>query len=231
MSDILSKRIKQSVILCGGADAPDLGQIASLLNQYQATAFIGVDRGGLKLIEAGYDLDYAVGDFDSVTSQELHTIDTHSQKLERHSSMKDDTDMELALELAIEEYPEADYYIFGGIGEQQGRLDHLFANVWLVFQPRYLAVIDRLQFIEANHMIKFYKPGQHQITADPETHFLSLISLTAMKQLSIQFAKYNLEAVDIPYPRALISNEFIDQQTVQIAFEEGILMVMWVEEA
>ena len=144
--------------------------------------------------------------------------------------MKDDTDMELALELTSNYYPEADYYIFGGIGEQAGRLDHLFANVWLIFQPRYQAIIHRLQFIEYNHIIKFYKAGNHQVEVSERTEFLSIISMTAVRQLSIKHAKYNLEPIDIAFPRALISNEFIDQKTVQLSFIEGIVMVMWVTE-
>lgn len=225
-----SPGIKECVILCGGADAPDLARIQSITALYSSVKFIGVDRGGLKLIEAGHTLDHALGDFDSVNSQELATIKQHSHHLQSYSPMKDDTDMELALELTSNYYPEADYYIFGGIGEQAGRLDHLFANVWLIFQPRYQAIIHRLQFIEYNHVIKFYTAGKHQIEANERTDYLSIISMTAVRQLSIKHAKYNLEPVDIAFPRALISNEFINQNTVQLSFIEGIVMVMWVTE-
>ncbi|MGO4927320.1 thiamine diphosphokinase [Fundicoccus sp. Sow4_F4] len=227
---VKSPKATQCVILCGGADAPDLKRVAQLISIYSSTFLVGVDRGGLALIKAGYSLDYAFGDFDSVTPDELEIIREHSHKLQQYSPIKDDTDMELALSISIERYSEADYYVFGGIGEQQGRLDHMFANIWLVYQPRFQAVIHRLQFIESNHVIKFYKPGSYQIQANKQTDYLSLISMTALKQLSIQYAKYELDPVDIAYPRALISNEFIDQQPVQISFEEGIIMVMWVEE-
>lgn len=225
-----SPKTRQCVILCGGADKPNLARIDQLIPLYSSKKFIGVDRGGLILVEAGYSLDYALGDFDSVTSEELEKIEASSLNVKKYSSMKDDTDMELALNITIELFPEADYYIFGGIGEELGRLDHLFANVWLVYQPRFQAIVDRLQFIESNHVIKFYKPGSYQIEANKQTDYLSLVSLTAVKQLVIQNAKYDLQAVDLAYPRALISNEFIDDQIVHISFESGIIMIMWVEE-
>lgn len=227
---IKSPGITQCVILCGGADAPDLERVDQLMSLYSTTKFVGVDRGGLALIQAGYPLNIALGDFDSVTPDELALIQANSQDSQKYSAMKDDTDMELALEMTIERYPAADYYIFGGIGEQQGRLDHMFANIWLVYQPRFQAVIDRLQFIEANHVIKFYKPGNYQIEANRETDYLSLVSLTAVKQLTIHNAKYDLEAIDLAYPRALISNEFYKEQAVQFSFKAGIIMIMWVEE-
>lgn len=227
---VKSPKADQCIILCGGADAPDLGRVDQLLSLYSSTKFVGVDRGGLALIEAGFSLDYAFGDFDSVSSAELKIIEEHSESIQKYSAEKDDTDMELALALSIQRYPEADYFIFGGIGEQQGRLDHMFANVWLVYQPRFQSIIDRLQFIEANHVIKFFKPGTYQIKANNQTDYLSLITLSAVKQLSIKYAKYELKPIDIAYPRALISNEFIEGQAVQFSFAEGILMIMWVEE-
>ena len=229
MSTNLSK-LKECVILCAGANQPYLEAVNQLVADYERVFFVGVDRGALKLIQAGYDLDFSVGDFDSVTQDEFDQIEAHSNSTQQFSSEKDDTDLELALELAVKKYPKADYYLFGAIGEGFGRLDHLLANVWLVFQPRYQAVVDRLYFVESHHRLCFYLPGTHELFALPDKEYLSIVSLTAIKQLVIKGSKYELQATDFAYPRALISNEFIGKKSAEISFEEGLLMVLWVKE-
>ena len=92
-----SPGIKECVILCGGADAPDLARIQSITALYSSVKFIGVDRGGLKLIEAGHTLDHALGDFDSVTLEELKTI--KAKKIIKLNPIKDETDTLYALRL------------------------------------------------------------------------------------------------------------------------------------
>lgn len=223
--------MQRQVIICGGANKPALKQIDKLFDANEVRIFIGVDRGALKLIKRGYHLDVAIGDFDSVTPSEFETIQAHSDRVLVYPSNKDDTDMELALSLALADYPEAEIRIFGALGETRGRLDHLVANLWLVYQPRFSDNMARVQFIETHHLVRYYMPGQHQLDPLAKTNYLSIIGLTALEQLEIQGAKYNLPATDTHYPRALISNEFINKSTpVQLTFAKGMVMVMWVHE-
>lgn len=222
--------VSQCVILCGGADEPDIHQLADITTQYNTSVFIGVDRGSLTLIQHGYPLDYAIGDFDSVTGEEIALIAANTEVLQKHPSDKDDTDMELGLLLAQKIAPSADFYILGGIGKQRGRLDHLIANIWLVFQPRFKNLISRLQFVEANLRIQFFTAGNYTLQAVYQDQFVSVISLTAIKQLEIMGAKYELQAVDIKYPRALISNEFYPSQPIHLSFKEGLIMILHVQE-
>lgn len=229
-NSIIQANVSQCVILCGGADEPDIQRIADITALYESSVFVGVDRGGLKLIQHGYRLDYAIGDFDSVTSEEKAHIRANAEVMEQYHSEKDDTDMELGLLLAQKAAPEADYFIFGGIGKQQGRLDHLLANIWLVFQPRFSNIIGRLQFIEMNHRIHFFKPGSYTLHAAYREQYVSVISLTAVKELQIVGAKYEMKARDIDYPRALISNEFQSLQPIRVSFSEGLIMILHVHE-
>ena len=62
---------------------------------------IGADRGALFLAEGGYNIDIAVGDFDSVTETELERIYKVSGEVEKLSPDKDETDLEHAIKRAI----------------------------------------------------------------------------------------------------------------------------------
>lgn len=219
----------KTIIICGGAQAPALDKIKNYYNE--GTIIIGVDRGSLVLIEAGYHIDIALGDFDSVNPQEFQTIKDNTDRVEVFSPMKDDTDMELALSLILAEYGEPEnLYIFGAIGEKKGRIDHFIANLWMVYQPRFKNLIEVMVFIEKKHQIRFYQAGQHILLPQENTNYLSIISLTAVEDLKIQGALYELDYTSLSYPRAYISNEFISKdQAVHLNFASGLIMVMWLE--
>ncbi|MBG9979801.1 thiamine diphosphokinase [Facklamia sp. DSM 111018] len=216
------------MIICGGAQPPYKQKISALKELDDASVLIGVDRGALYLVDQGFQLDHAVGDFDSVDEQELLRIRENASYFYQTSPIKDDTDMELALSVAlsIESSQEVEYFIFGGTASD-GRLDHLVANLWMIHQPRYQSLVNRLTFFDRDRLIRILGPGQHLLENQNDCVYLSIISATPVKALEIVGAKYELSATDFAYPRALISNEFVSHNhEVQLSFKEGIVFVI-----
>ena len=78
--------------------------------------FIGVDRGSLFLIEQGICPDLSVGDFDSVSEEELALICSQSKEVLQAQPEKDDTDLELAVKAVFARSPQAQVTIFGAFG-------------------------------------------------------------------------------------------------------------------
>ena len=67
-----------------------------------------MDRGSLFLIEQGICPDLAVGDFDSVSEEELALICSQSKNLlQAQPEEKDDTDLELAVKAVFARSPQA----------------------------------------------------------------------------------------------------------------------------
>ena len=218
------------VIVCGGGPNPALEQIENLIQSYDQVYFVGADRGALRLVKAGYELDVALGDFDSVSEEERQVIEAHSREFQAFPSEKDDTDGHLALDLAMTRWPEADYVALGFLGERGGRLDHFLANIWLAHQPRFQVGLSRLSLLEAHHKVRFLEPGHHVLAYEP-CLYLSVISLTPVQGLTIQGAKYTLPVTDYASPQSLISNEYkASQEPVEIAFESGLVMIFWVNQ-
>ncbi|MGX7092663.1 thiamine diphosphokinase [Hutsoniella sourekii] len=220
------------VILCGGAGEPAIDQLQEYIEYHSNSELIliGVDRGSLSLLSAFNRLDLAIGDFDSVSKEEKDKITAKADKILTHPSQKDDTDMELALEFAKNHYPNSKYVILGGLGQGQGRLDHLLSNIWLAYQPRFQSIIHRVLFLEKNHLAYFLKPGQHEIKNFICSRYLSFISLTPVKDFEIKGAYYELDSTSFSYPRALISNEFLSGQSVKVELSQGLILVMEVDE-
>ena len=65
--------------------------------------YIGVDRGSLFLVEKGYQLALAIGDFDSVSKIELEKISVSTDRLIKLPAEKDLTDLEAALDFVLED--------------------------------------------------------------------------------------------------------------------------------
>lgn len=220
-----------TVIICAGAPHPALELIPTYLDSADQVYFIGVDRGAYHLMQQGYPVDWAMGDFDSVTASEYEELQAYCQQIERVSSHKDDTDLELALAYVSQMPNMTACYIFGALGSSGGRLDHLILNLWLAHQPRFSSLIPRCLMIESDTVVQFFNPGVYQIQPGTNPQYLSIITMSPVKGLKIKQAVYNLSPTDLDYPKAYISNEFIDTSTpIQLEFHSGMVCVMWVKE-
>ena len=82
--------------------------------------WVGVDRGTLRLLAAALTPAFAVGDFDSLTPDELAQVKTQVKTLHQAPAEKDETDTEMAVRFAFE--AGADQVRL--VGATGGRLDH-----------------------------------------------------------------------------------------------------------
>lgn len=103
--------------------------------------YVGVDRGSLFLLEQGLPLDLAVGDFDSVTADELSDIKKAAGQIYQSPSEKNDTDTELALKRIFQQFEDAEVTVFGALG---GRADHSLSNIFLPSDPDLAPFMERI---------------------------------------------------------------------------------------
>ncbi len=201
-------------ILAGGPVEllPDLSCFAD-----NKITWIGVDRGVYTLLEKGIKPDFAFGDFDSVSEEELQKVEEKVANLFRFYPEKDETDIELALDWALKQKPEK-IRIFGATG---GRLDHMFGNLQLL-----IGAIQKNITIDIE-IIYVKAPGTYNIERSNEKKYISFIPITSeVKGLTLKGFKYPLKDRHIPLGSTLcISNEIlIDNGT--FSFSDGILMVV-----
>ena len=60
----------KTVVICGGGPRNELMSFQPFYHN-ENIAFIGADRGAMTLLEMDVELNAAVGDFDSLTSEEF----------------------------------------------------------------------------------------------------------------------------------------------------------------
>lgn len=110
-----------TVLVVAGGARPDPLVVASL----PAVDFcVAADGGGDFANALGIEVGALVGDMDSISDQGLAAIRSVGADIEEHPTVKDKTDLELAMLRAMELTPEQVVVI----GIAGGRLDHELAN-------------------------------------------------------------------------------------------------------
>ncbi len=183
---------------------------------------IAVDRGAEFFLESHFFPGYIVGDFDSIAPGILETLQQkHQTKIERHSSIKDETDTELAMRLAMS--LGADYIeIYGATGT---RMDHVLGNIQLLKMA--LDQWVHCHIIDENNRISMIRESATIRKDQQYGEYVSLIPFTScVKGLTLRGMKYPLNRYTLTCGLARgVSNEIVDA-VAEIELEEGILLVI-----
>lgn len=176
---------------------------------------IAADGGYTYLKELGIEPDVLLGDFDSLSLVPEH------EHLVRHSPIKDDTDMALAVAYAVEQGYRR-FFLYGGLG---GRLDHTMANLQL------------LNGMSARGL-EAYLIGQGNIITAITAERISFDS-SAQGMISVfcmgppasgiweRGLKYSLTDAVLTCDKTLgVSNEFTGQES-SIEVHDGTLLILW----
>lgn len=192
------------------------------LNDYEGI-WVGVDRGVYTLLQKGLPPFIAIGDFDSVSGDELSEIENKITELQKFKREKDETDMELALNWALEQNPER-VRIFGASG---GRLDHFLANVQLLIRPVLAGIKTEISLIDRYNVMYVKGPGTYQIARCNNKKYISFIPVTPhIYGLTLEGFKYPLKHCHISLGSTLcISNELI-RDNGTFSFSKGILIMV-----
>lgn len=122
------------VVVAGGQPVPD--RLVPVLGP--STVVIAADSGFTAARSFGWRVDIAVGDFDSVDEATRSLIDTVVPDVRWHRVDKDETDLQLALDVAAGVAagvrPASRLLVLGVEG---GRPDHALANLLAVTAPAY----------------------------------------------------------------------------------------------
>ncbi|RYG73912.1 thiamine diphosphokinase [Lentibacillus lipolyticus] len=183
--------------------------------------WIGADRGALTLAENGIRPDYAVGDFDSITSEEKAFVQGQADLFRMYPSEKDKTDLEIALDQAYALNPEM-IYLFGVTG---GRLDHELINVQLLFQ-----MMDRgIQgvIMDWQNRLEIMSPGRYEVYHDNRYPSISFVPFSdRVEGLTLDGFYYPLTEASVAWGSTLcISNKLISNYGT-FSHHKGILLLI-----
>jgi len=119
-----------TVLLFANGDLPQVGWLRPYLAN--ATAVIAANGGSGHLYRLGHLPDVVVGDLDSLGDVIEGWIEAAGTRVITYPQEKDETDLELALLFAAENFTD-EIVVVGAFG---GRLDQTLANVLLLLHPQ-----------------------------------------------------------------------------------------------
>lgn len=223
-----------TLIISGGR--VDVDAMKAYLAEKTFRHIIAVD-GGLVAAEAlGCRPDYIVGDFDTVSREVLEKYEAMpGVQVRRFVPEKDDTDTQIAIELAISLEQEAkkvygesaadeccEVLLLGAIGT---RMDHTLANICLLEKLMHAGI--PAYAVDAHNRISVHKQGFSLKRSVAYGPFLSFLAMTTeVTGITLKGLKYPLDKHTLLQESSLcISNEFAEEDA-KVSFESGILMMI-----
>ncbi|WP_069998169.1 thiamine diphosphokinase [Cellulosilyticum sp. I15G10I2] len=163
--------------------------------------------------------DLIVGDFDSGVAQDLDFFKDKHVSVQSFSSVKDETDTEIALDKAIDKGASR-VDIYGGVGT---RLDHTLANVHLLYKALGQKVAARL--INPYNVVylidKFI-----EINGEPGT-FISLLPFSSeVSGIYTTALGYRLQNGILRQGKPCGVSNYMVSEKATISIEKGLLLVI-----
>ena len=207
---------EEVVVVVSGGDPPAAG---SALSVPPGTPVVAADRGLEHALALGLEVAIAVGDFDSASPEAVAVAEAAGTRIERHPAEKDATDLELALDVAMQMGPRRILVL----ASRGGRLDHELATLLLLGADRYsTAEIDasigdaHVHVVRSRRTIRG-KPGE-------------LITLLAVNGPAVGVTTEGLayplrrETLDPGSSRG-VSNVF-ESEEARISVDDGVLLAI-----
>lgn len=199
-----------------------LNNPAAVKSHLLPTDYIICANGGTQhALALGLRPQDIVGDFDSLTSEQLADLEAKDVTLHRYPAAKDQTDLELALQLAATKQP-SEVLLFTALG---GRLDQMLGNIMLLTRPDYAAM--RITIREGHQTARLLRGPQDLTLTGQPGDTLSLIPLTAqLTGLTLKQVAWPLDQATVSRGSTLtISNQLATNQA-WIQLEAGLALVI-----
>lgn len=195
-----------------GGDQVSAERIAAL---GRADLVVAADSGIVSAAAAGLAVDLLVGDLDSAPA---HLVD-YAAEVQRHEPSKDQTDLALALDTALQRGADRITVIGGG----GGRLDHLVANLLLLANDDYAAA--DLDLVTETEIVTIVR-GTRTLCG-PVGDLVTLVALGGTARgVTTDGLLFPLADADLPPGSSWgVSNEFADPAPT-IAVREGVVMAI-----
>ncbi|HEO0319991.1 TPA: thiamine diphosphokinase [Streptococcus agalactiae] len=190
--------------------------------EYDFDYFVGIDRGSLFLLKNGLSLDMAVGDFDSITEDELLYIKHYCSNIVSANVEKNDTDTELALKTIFKEFPEAQVTVFGAFG---GRIDHMMSNIFLPSDTDLEPFMSQIRLKDEQNIVTYLPSGKNQVSRIEGMSYVSFMP-ESESTLQISGAKYELNKSNYFKKKMYSSNEFMTSP-IEVELKDGYLIIIY----
>ena len=202
------------------ATTPDLSDLLD-----RAGLIIAADGGANHCARLGIVPDILLGDLDSVETGLLQKLQAQGVAIHRHPPEKDATDLELALDLALDRGATA-VWLVGALG---GRWDMSLANIMLCALEKYRSL--PITLMGADCRMHILRAG-HPFTVHP-THPGRKVSLLPLggdiQGITLEGFQYPLRDASLPFGSSRGISNVLTEETGTVRLEQGVLLCICLE--
>lgn len=208
----------RAIIIAGGKADQNMDVLSLVRDE---DLIIGADGGAAQALDWGLVPDLVVGDMDSLPKDRQSELDGSGSEFIVHPRAKDETDLELALAVAIERGAQ-EIIVLGALG---GRLDHSLANVLLLALPGLAGTTVRV--VDGDQEARLVRSGEEATLDGKPGDIVSLLPLGGEVQgVTTTGLVWPLQRdrLRFGFTRG-VSNE-MRAATATVSIEEGLLLVV-----
>ncbi len=191
-----------------------------IIREYFDQAYIIACDGGVKHCRAMMIMpNIMVGDFDSANKEDAEFFENLGVLNEKFPVRKNETDMEIAINMAIDKNS-TEIYIVGGLGR---RFDHSLANVHILLRPVRLGI--RTCLLDEHNIITLVEDSIDIVGEKGQT--VSLIPLTTeVKGINTKNLDYALTNATMEIGHSLGVSNVMTDDVATISVGEGVLILI-----
>ncbi len=191
-----------------------------------ADVIIAADGGSTNCLKLGLKPDVLIGDLDSLTQDQVRSLESSGTKVIRFPERKDYTDLELAVQYAIQEGG-LDILILGALGQ---RWDQTLANLLLPAAAPFNNA--RIRLIDGRQEISLIRSGQMlEVHGHPGDTF-SLIPLSGdAAGITTQGLEYPLRDETLLFGATRGISNVLTRDTAQVYLEQGLLLAVLIHQS
>jgi len=195
--------------------------ISGAIQVTQNDFVIAADGGARHCLKLGITPHVVIGDLDSLSESEIHSLEEKQIKIIRHPVRKDFTDLELALQHAVSLGAD-EILIWAALGN---RWDQTLANILLPVAPGLSKATIRL--IDGLQEISLLRPGQPLLIRGFPGDVVSLISISGDAHgVSTTGLEYPLQSETLYFGATRGVSNVFQAQEASVILESGLLLVI-----
>jgi thiamine pyrophosphokinase len=182
------------------------------------------DGGTVNALALGLRPEVIIGDLDSLPPEWVAPMEAANVAVHRHPVRKDQTDLELAFQLAAAEQPD-EILLVTALG---GRLDQMLANIFLLSRPEYASIPIRL--VDGSQWAMVL-PSHRSVTVTGRPgDILSLVPLTpAVNQVNLSGVEWPLYEATLSFGSTYSISNALTASEALLQIGEGMLLLIHIE--
>jgi len=214
--------MKDYAVLVVNGSIKDIDFYKDILDN--AKIVVASDGAANILYRYSKDIDYIIGDLDSISEGVLLYYKNKDVTVKRYPVKKDKTDSEIS----IDEIYNMGIKKIVMIGAKGDRTDHFMANLNLLYYADNIGV--NLVILDENNEITLLKEGQNYIDVKVN-QTISFVSLVGEVQgITLKGFEYELENYDLHFGSSILTSNVAKDERVFVKIKKGSLLCIKVNE-